>query len=44
MLYKDRLKVEQDEALAAGDKEKKLAEIDAKLADLAKQAAAVASQ
>jgi phosphonate transport system substrate-binding protein len=44
MLYKDRLKVEQDEALAAGDKEKKLAEIDAKLADLSKQAAAVASQ
>jgi phosphonate transport system substrate-binding protein len=44
MLYKDRLKVEQDEALAAADKEKKLAEIDAKLADLAKQAAAVASQ
>jgi phosphonate transport system substrate-binding protein len=44
MLYKDRLKIEQDEALAAADKQQKLAEIDAKLADLAKQAAAVASQ
>ena len=44
MIYKDRLKIEQDESLSAEDKKKQLADIDAKLADLAKQAAAVATQ
>jgi len=44
MIYKDRLKIEQDETISAEDKKKQLADIDAKLADLAKQAAAVATQ
>jgi phosphonate transport system substrate-binding protein len=44
MLYKDRLKTEQDTSLADEDKQKKLAEIDAKLDDLAKQAAAAKTQ
>lgn len=44
MIFKDRLKIEQDESLSAEDKKKQLADIDAKLADLAKQAAAVATQ
>lgn len=37
-LFRDRLKIEQDESLSAQDKTAKLQEIDAKLAELKKQA------
>src|SRR5262249_15123267 len=39
-MFKDRKKVETDTALSDADRTKKLAEIDAKLAELAKQAPA----
>jgi phosphonate transport system substrate-binding protein len=34
-LYKDRIKIETDEKMAAAEKSSKLADIDKKLADLA---------
>lgn len=40
-MYKDRQKIEQNAALSADEKKAKLAEIDGKLAELAKQAAQV---
>jgi len=38
MLYKDRLQTDQDAGLSVDAKKQKLADIDAKLAELSKQA------
>ena len=43
-LFKDRTKIEQDEALNADEKAKKLAEIDAKLRELDQKVAELAAK